>query len=382
MAELFFVPEFIISGRGALKKSMEQMKNFGIKALVVTDEMMVKLGNVEKLTLQLEEAGIGYCIYSGVNSEPTHIMVNEGVKVYEENNCDFIIGLGGGSPIDTAKAIGAVAANGGNICEYQGKELEHESPAVAAIPTTAGTGSEATKVSIITDTDRGVKMLLSDIKLLAKLAVVDPVFTMTAPPAVTANTGIDALCHAIESYTSRKAFPLSQLYSADAVKKIFRSLPEVYANGENENARREMAEASLEAGIAFSNASVTVIHGMSRPIGALFHVPHGLSNAILLKACLPYIREGAEKELCELAWAAGVYEGKLYAEGADFFIKAVTDMLIELDIPDMADLGVTKDEFFEKIDKMTKDAMDSGSPLNCKNIPTESDIKTLYGKLY
>lgn len=382
MANVFFVPKFIVSGEGALHMSMDNMKEFGKKALIVTDDMMIKLGNVGKLTDELDGAGIEYAIYSGVNSEPTHTMVNEGIEIYNEGGCDFLIAIGGGSPMDTAKAIGAVITNGGNICDYQGKKLDNELPPIVAIPTTAGTGSEATRVSIIADTDRGIKLLISDIKLLASLAVVDPVFTMTAPPAVTANTGVDALCHAIESYTSNKAFPMSKLFSKAAVKKIFDHLPTAYADGSNVEARREMAEAATQAGIAFSNASVTVIHGMSRPIGALFHVPHGLSNAMLLKVCLPYIREGAEVELYELAKEIGAYNGENTAEGADAFVAATNELLAKLNIQSPADFGIDKDEFFAQIDKMAHDGLGSGSPANCKNIPTEDQLKEMYKALW
>lgn len=382
MANVFFVPKFIVSGEGALHMSMDNMKEFGKKALIVTDDMMIKLGNVGKLTDELDGAGIEYAIYSGVNSEPTHTMVNEGIEIYNEGGCDFLIAIGGGSPMDTAKAIGAVITNGGNICDYQGKKLDNELPPIVAIPTTAGTGSEATRVSIIADTDRGIKLLISDIKLLASLAVVDPVFTMTAPPAVTANTGVDALCHAIESYTSNKAFPMSKLFSKAAVKKIFDNLPTAYADGSNVEARREMAEAATQAGIAFSNASVTVIHGMSRPIGALFHVPHGLSNAMLLKVCLPYIREGAEVELYELAKEIGAYNGENTAEGADAFVAATNELLAKLNIQSPADFGIDKDEFFAQIDKMAHDGLGSGSPANCKNVPTEEQLKEMYKALW
>ena len=382
MANVFFVPKFIVSGEGALHMSMDNMKEFGKKALIVTDDMMIKLGNVGKLTDELDGAGIEYAIYSGVNSEPTHTMVNEGIEIYNEGGCDFLIAIGGGSPMDTAKAIGAVITNGGNICDYQGKKLDNELPPIVAIPTTAGTGSEATRVSIIADTDRGIKLLISDIKLLASLAVVDPVFTMTAPPAVTANTGVDALCHAIESYTSNKAFPMSKLFSKAAVKKIFDHLPTAYADGSNVEARREMAEAATQAGIAFSNASVTVIHGMSRPIGALFHVPHGLSNAMLLKVCLPYIREGAEVELYELAKEIGAYNGDNTAEGADAFVAATNELLAKLNIQSPADFGIDKDEFFAQIDKMAHDGLGSGSPANCKNVPTEDQLKEMYKALW
>ena len=383
MANLFFIPEYIISGENALKMSTEYMKSFGKKALIVTDQMMVQLGNVKKLTDALDEIGVLYIIYSGINCEPTHTMIDEGVEIYKKEECNFLIGIGGGSPIDSMKAIGAVVSNGGSICDYMGKKIEHKLPYLCAIPTTAGTGSEATKVSIITNTNTGVKMLLSDPKLMADLAVVDPIFTITVPPGVTAATGVDALTHAIEAYTSLKAFSMSDIYAVSAVKKIFENIYEVYTNGTNEKARREMAIAALEAGIAFSNASVTIVHGMSRPIGALFHVPHGLSNAMLLNVCLKYIKPGATARLCELAKAIGVFrQGMTPDEGALAFVMATTALLRTLDIKTLKQFGINKDEFFKEIPKMAEDALISGSPLNTRRTPNKDDIMELYKQLW
>jgi len=344
---------------------------------------MVKLENVKKLTDALDAVNVSYVIYSKVNSEPSHTMVDDGVEIYKNEGCDFLVGIGGGSPMDTAKAIGAVITNGGSIRDYMGKKIENKLPFIVAIPTTAGTGSEATKVSIITNTESNVKMLLSDPKLIADLAIIDPVFTITVPPSVTAATGVDALTHALESYTSKKAFPLSELFSVSAIKKIYQNLYEVYSNGSNIFARRNMAIASLEAGIAFSNASVHIIHGMSRPIGALFHVPHGLSNAMLLKVCLPYIKDGATERLCNLAKEIGVYqEGMTTDEGADAFVTAINILLDKLNLQTPEEYKIDKDEFFKQIPKMTTDAIASGSPGNAINTPSEEVIQELYKKLW
>lgn len=383
MANLFFVPQFIITGENALKMSAEHFKGFGRKALIVTDDMMVKLGNVKKMTDILDEIEVSYVIYSGINREPTHTMIDEGVDIYRREGCDFLIGIGGGSPIDAMKAIGAVATNGGSITEYMGKKLEKELPPTCAIPTTAGTGSEATKVSIITNTDTGVKMLLSDPKLMVRLAVVDPVFTLTLPPDVTAATGIDALTHAIEAYTSAKAFSMSDIYALSAVKRIFEYLLEAYTNGSNVKARTEMAIAALEAGIAFSNSSVTIVHGMSRPIGALFHVPHGLSNAMLLEVCLDYLKPGAISRLSRLAKAIGVHRpGMTAEEDAHAFVTATKALLRALNIKTPEEYGIDRKEFFRQIPKMAEDALISGSPLNTRRTPNKDDIMELYKKLW
>lgn len=383
MANLFSIPQYIFSGENALQMSGQHIKSYGKKALIVTDDIMVKLGNVGKLTDTLNDIGVSYVIYSGINSEPTHSMIDEGVDIYKKEKCEFLIGIGGGSPMDSMKAIGAVVTNGGSICDYMGKVIEHALPPTIAIPTTAGTGSEATKVSIITNTNTNVKMLLNDPKLMANIAIVDPVFTLTAPPAVTAATGVDALTHAIEAYTSLKAFSMSDIYAVSSVKRIFDNIYEVYSNGSNLQARREMAIASLEAGIAFSNASVTIVHGMSRPIGAMFHVPHGLSNAMLLKVCLPFIKPGATARLNNLAKEIGVYrQGMTADEGADAFVTATIALLRTLSIQTPAEFGISREEFFKAIPKMASDALASGSPGNTRRIPNQEEIEELYRKLW
>lgn len=383
MANLLSIPQYIIAGQGALDLSTEHLSRLGKKALIVTDDMMVKLGNVKKLTDVLEANGISYDVYSGINGEPTHSMIDEGVEIYKNGAFDFLIGIGGGSPMDSMKAIGAVSTNGGSIRDYMGKKLIHPLPPTCAIPTTAGTGSEATKVSIITNTDTGVKMLLSDPKLMATIAIIDPVFTLTAPPAVTAATGVDALTHAVEAYTSRKAFSLSDIYALSAVERIFGNIKEAYTNGSNIKAREEMAIAALEGGIAFSNASVTIVHGMSRPIGALFHVAHGLSNAMLLNVCLDFLKEGAVERLCHLAEVVGVFRsGMTPEEGADAFVAAVKELIHALNISTLEEYGIDKEEFFKQIPKMAEDALISGSPQNTRRTPSKDVIMDLYKKLW
>lgn len=383
MANLFLIPQNIISGENAIQMSVDYMDAYGEKPLIVTDEAMIKFGNVQKLTDELDKIGKKYVVFPGINTEPTHTMIDEGVKIYNEEGCDFLIGIGGGSPMDAMKAIGAVATNGGSITEYMGKVIEKKLPFLVAIPTTAGTGSEATKVSIITNTETDVKMLLSDAKLMADLAVIDPVLTLTVPPEVTVATGVDALTHAIEAFTSIKAFDMTDFFAKSAVEKIFENIYEVYTNGDNISARREMAIAALEAGIAFSNASVTIVHGMSRPIGALFGVPHGQSNAMLLSVCLKYLKPGAESRLAELAKVIGVFrQGMTNAEAADAFVTATVALLRTLKVKTIQDSGVTEKKFFKYIPKMASDALASGSPGNTRRTSSQEDIENLYKELW
>lgn len=383
MANKFTMPGKIFCGAGSLEAALPELESLGKRALIVTDEVMVKLGNLSKVTGLLERCGIPYHVYDRVGGEPTDAMVEQGLALYRERGCDFLIALGGGSPLDAMKAIAALSVNGGHLRDYMGRELSGPLPPMAAIPTTAGTGSEATKFTIITDTEQDVKMLLRGDVLMPDLAVIDPQFTVTAPPSITAATGLDALTHAIEAYTSRKAQPMSDTFALSAVKRIFKNLPAAFHTGDNVTAREEMSLAALEAGIAFNNASVTIVHGMSRPIGALFHVPHGISNAMLLHECLAFALDGAAERFADLAAAIGVSkEGAGQRENAGAFLRAVEGLCRELEIPTLERYGIDRERFFSLTDKMAGDALASGSPANTRREVTKADILGIYEALW
>ncbi len=385
MSSNFIMPKQIISGKNALESddAKNVLQRAGKKALVVTDQVMVDLGNCAKVESVLNELDIAYTLYAGITGEPTDVMIEEGLKVYLENKCDFLIALGGGSPIDSMKAIAALIENHNNISDYMGNVIDVCVPEMIAIPTTSGTGSEATQFTIITDTKKDIKMLLKGKCLMPSLAIIDPQFTMTAPAFVTAATGLDALCHAVEAYTSKKAQTMTDTFALSAVKRIFENLPKAYHNGSDENARIEMSVAALEAGIAFNNASVTIIHGMSRPIGALFHVAHGISNAMLMKECLGFALPGAYDRFGRLGREIGAATGEDNSrQAAEKFLGAVLDLTRELQIPTLEQYGIDKDKFFKMIDKMAADAMDSGSPSNTIRDVTKDDIVEIYKKLW
>ncbi len=383
MAREFIMPGHIISGPGALEQAGTWFASFGKNAFIVTDQMMIQLGNCQKLEEVLKAHGVDYYIFSEITGEPTDLMVKKGLAAYKEQSCDFLIALGGGSAIDAMKAVASLAESGGEISDYMGKEIQVKTPPMAAIPTTAGTGSEATQFTIITDTEKDIKMLLKGRVLMPDMAVIDARFTMTAPPKITAATGLDALCHGIEAYTSRKAQPMSDTFALSAVKRIFRYLPKAYRDGKDQEAREQMALAALEAGIAFNNSSVTVIHGMSRPIGALFHVAHGLSNAMLMKECLAFALSGAKERFGDLGRAVGVAsENDTDEEAGRKFLAGVEALVKELDIPDLEGAGIQREKFFELIDKMAHDAMESGSPQNTMRDITEEEVKEIYKKLW
>ena len=383
MAKEFIVPGLIITGSGALELAESELGKLGRKAMIVTDKVMLQLGNCEKVENALKNQGIEYTIYSEIVGEPTDVMIENGLEQYKKEACDFLVALGGGSPIDSMKAIGSLVADGGSISDYRGKNIDVAMPPMAAIPTTAGTGSEATQFTIITDTKKDIKMLLKGKVLMPSLAIIDPRFTMTAPPEITAATGLDALCHAVEAYTSNKAQTLSDTFAMSAVKRIFKYLPAAFHDGGNEEARIQMSVAALEAGIAFNNASVTLIHGMSRPIGALFHVAHGLSNAMLLKVCLTYALPGAYDRFAELGRITGVATSEdSDREASEKFLAATTRLAEELETPGLEQFGIEKKAFFEAIEKMAHDAMESGSPQNTRRTITLADIEQLYKELW
>lgn len=383
MSNLFLMPRYIFTGEGALDKAGDKIKSLGSKALIITDDVMVKLGSINNVTNLLEKNNVKFSVYHEVNGEPTDIMVDNGIKKYKEENCDFLIALGGGSPIDTMKAIGAMITNPGSINDYLGKVIEKETPPLVAIPTTAGTGSEATQFTIITDTKKNIKMLLKGPYLIPTVAVVDPIFTMTSPKSVTSATGLDALTHAIESYTSKLAQPMSEIFSISAVKKIFNNLHEAYNNGSNVEARTEMSIAALQAGIAFNNSSVTIVHGMSRPIGAIFHVPHGLSNAMLLTDCLKFALSGAPDKFCDLAKIVGIYkDGMSDMEAGQTFIDGVGKLCSDLHVQTLEEFGADRTKFFNSLDKMAGDALDSGSPQNTRREVKKEDIINIYKGLW
>ena len=382
MANTFLTPKTIVSGNNALDASSSQLSSFGKKAFVVTDATMVKLGNADSLLKVLDKEGIEYSVFPEVNFEPNDLIVKQGAEAYKASGCDFLIALGGGSPIDTAKAISILLASDAALSSYMGKIIDIERPGLVAIPTTAGTGSEATKFTIINDTETKVKMLLTGPCLIPDLAIIDPMFTISAPKSVTAHTGIDALCHALESYTSRKAQPLSDTFALSAIKRIFGNLRTCYNEGNNTEARIQMSLAALEAGISFNNSSVTIVHGMSRPMGALFHVPHGLSNAMLLKECMDFAVKGAYDRFADVSRYLGLSDSTDDKEAAEVFLKELSSLLYDLHVPTMSEYGIDKEEYFSNIDKMAHDAFASGSPSNTIRETSVEDMKELYKQIY
>lgn len=379
----FVIPNHTVVGTNVLGEAAPLLKKMGNKAFIVTGRHVAVSDMMKQLTALLDENGIDCVIFDGITGEPTDTMIENGVEMLKSSGCDFIIGIGGGSPLDSAKAIAAMAVNEGSIADYNGKEITGEILPLAAIPTTAGTGSEATKFTVITDSEKGIKMLLKGDVLVPKLAIVDSSFTVGAPKSVTSATGLDALTHAVEAYTSRKAFSMTDTLAVSAVKRIMKYLPIAYKEPDNALAREQMSIAALEAGICINNSSVTIVHGMSRPIGALFHVPHGMSNAMLLKECLRFAVSGAYEKFANLGRETGVASDSDSDEtAAEKFIDSLQNICDVCEIPTLEQYGIDRDEYYSKISKMATDAVASGSPANTVKEVTVDDCIEIYKKLY
>ena len=379
----FVIPNHTVVGTNVLGEAAPLLKKMGNKAFIVTGRHVAVSDMMKQLTALLNENGIGCVIFDGITGEPTDTMIENGVEMLKSSGCDFIIGIGGGSPLDSAKAIAAMAVNEGSIADYNGKEITGEILPLAAIPTTAGTGSEATKFTVITDSEKGIKMLLKGDVLVPKLAIVDSSFTVGAPKSVTSATGLDTLTHAVEAYTSRKAFSMTDTLAVSAVKRIMKYLPIAYREPDNSLAREQMSIAALEAGICINNSSVTIVHGMSRPIGALFHVPHGMSNAMLLKECLSFAVSGAYEKFANLGRETGVASDSDSDEtAAEKFIDSLQNICDVCEIPTLEQYGIDRDEYYSKISKMATDAVASGSPANTVKEVTVDDCIEIYKKLY
>lgn len=372
-------------GSGAADQVGEQCQKRGFKkGLIVTDKIMQNLGVVNQIAEVLGRSNIQTAVYAGVNSEPVVEYVQEGLQIYQQQGCDFLLGLGGGSPIDAAKAIAVMVTNPGSIEQYKGiGKITNPGVPLVAIPTTAGTGSEATVYTVITDTKTDVKMLIGSPYLMPDIAVVDPLLTISSPPGVTAATGIDALVHAIEAYVSVKAQPMADIFCLSAIELIAQNIRQAWSNGNNRDAREKVMLGALQAGIAFSNSSVALVHGMSRPIGAHFHIAHGVSNAALLAVVTEFSLIGDPVRYGHVAKAMGERtEGLSLMEAADLAVKAIRRLISDIKIPSLRALGVEEAALIELAPEMADAAIDSGSPANNPRKPTKQEIIELYRLAY
>ena len=377
----FTTPEKLLMGTNVVAQASDVFNKVGRHALIVTGPNVGKSTMIATLERTLDRDRVKYTVIDTIKGEPTTSMIAQGVEAYRESGADFIIGLGGGSPLDAAKAISAMTTLEGSIEDYKGQDIDVPLPPVVCVPTTSGTGSEVTRYTIITDDKSGVKMLLQGKSMLPKVAMVDFTFANGCPPHITTATGLDALTHAIEAFISINAQPLSDALALSAIKRIFRYLPTAYRNGSDQRARRELSIAATQAGIAINNSSVTLIHGMSRPLGSMFKVPHGLGNAMILHTCLDDMEMAARHNLARIATYLRIHAVD-EIDASEKFVQEVDTLLSRLDVPSLKEYGIDEKAYLSAIPRMTLDAIASGSPSHAPREYTADDIASLYRKAF
>lgn len=385
MSASIALPRIMRIGAGAVADIGDVVTTLGLsRPLVVTDSFLVGTGAAEQMIKNLEAAGLSPRLFDGTVPDPTTASLEAGLNALREHDSDSIIGFGGGSPMDTAKALGLLGRQGGEMRDYKSPR-NNVGPAlpIIAVPTTAGSGSEATQFTVISDSENDEKMLCPGLAFLPLAAVIDYELTVSMPPRLTADTGVDALTHAIEAYVSKKANPFSDSLALVAIGAIGRVLRRAYTDGQDTEAREQMMLAATQAGIAFSNSSVALVHGMSRPIGAHFHVAHGLSNAMLFPAVTAFSVRAAESRYADCARALGVAaEHDSDASAADHLVEALTDLCRAVEVPTPKAYGIDKARWDELTPLMAEQALASGSPNNNPRVPTEAEIRGLYAQIY
>lgn len=354
------------------------------KPCIITDKTMVSLGYADRLIQILGEHGFQAGVFDETEPEPGDLSVYKGVEHVNQHQYDCLIALGGGSAIDSAKAIALLVSHGGKMRDYKMPYVVSEkSLPLIAIPTTAGTGSETTKVVVISDAQSDEKMLCMGPGLIPQAAVIDYELTLSLPPRVAADTGIDALTHAIEAYVSRKANLFSDQQAIGAMKLMAPNLIEAVKTPDNIAAKEAMMLGATLAGIAFSNASVALVHGMSRPLGVHFHIPHGMGNAMLLPAITEYSVKGAPRRYAECAVYMGLTNEQATSEQAhNSLITYLKELNQVLEVPSLKQFGVNKQDYFEKIPLMAEQAEASGSPANNPKLASQQEMMALYKALW
>lgn len=385
MSTQIILPRILQVGAGASNEAGTILNSLGCqRPLIVTDNMMVQLGYVSRLQESLEGSAISADIFADTVPEPTVKSIQAGVDKVRQGDYDSIIAIGGGSPIDSAKAIAILGKYGGVMRDYKFPRVVNEPGLpIIAIPTTAGTGSECTKVTIITDETNDEKMLCVGIGFMPTAALVDYSLTLSLPPRTTADTGIDALTHAMEAYVSKKASLYSDSQAIAAMKLLAPNLRTVFHQGDNAAAREQMMLGATLAGVAFSNASVALVHGMSRPIGAFYHVPHGLSNAMLLPAVTEFSIPAAAERYADCARAMGVAAiDDSDAVANNKLMDELYAINAELQVPSPEQFGIDRDHFFNNLEVMAEQALASGSPGNNPRVPSADEIIQIYRQLW
>lgn len=352
----------LLEGAGSILNLPDLVKSKGLrKVLVVTDKQLMNLHLLDPLFSKLEESGVEYVVYDGVQPNPTIPNIEEAKDLYIKNGCEGVIAFGGGSSMDCAKAAAArVVKPNQTVRQMRGQlKVRKKLPPFFAVPTTAGTGSEVTVAAVVTDPDTHEKNAINDMCLRPKYAVLDPELTVGLPPHITSTTGMDALTHAVEAYIGKSNVKSTIEYSEKAVKLIFDNIEKVYNNGKDIEARGNMLKGSYYAGLAFTRAYVGYVHAIAHNLGGLYGTPHGLANAVILPYVLDYYGESAYPQLAKLADIAGVSEpGMSTADKAKAFIAAIRKLNESMNIPSKFDMIKEED-----IPTLVERALKEGNPL-------------------
>ncbi len=380
------VPRYMQIGKGSLNqlpeiiKTLEPIKSF----LIVTDKQMVEFGYVKKLQEILDKAGLKSNIFDDTIPDPTDSVVLEGINCLEKFENEAVIGFGGGSPIDTAKAIAAMAKHSKNIQDYKPPStFDKQGLPIIAIPTTAGTGSEVTHHSVIIDSKNNEKISCRGEGFVPTCAIVDYDLTLSKPRRLTIDSAIDTLTHGIEAYVSKKATLFSDRMALDTIRLVTQNIYAVDKDPKDLKAREGLMLAATLGGLAFSNASICLVHGMSRPLGSNFKVPHGLSNAMLLPTITEYSIDHAKKRYADCSRAGNF---SLLDDDDDTacekLIKGLYKMNKDFDVPSMKKFGIDEKNFEEMLENMATDAEISGAPNLNPRVPSVNEMIDLYGKAW
>jgi alcohol dehydrogenase class IV len=384
MSAAIYLPQILRIGGGVSKELPQAMADLGVsRPLIITDPFIASNGYLDQLYEVLESNGIEYGVFSDCVPDPTVESINAGLAAWQSGNYDCAVGFGGGSSMDSAKAIAVLAKHGGTMRDFKVPNAVPKGFPIIAVPTTAGTGSEATRATVITDTATNEKMLCMGIGLIPEAALVDFELTVSMPYRLTADTAIDSLCHAMEAYVSKKANPFTDNIALTAMAVIAKNVRAACEQPANVDAREKLMLAATQAGIAFSNSSVTLIHGMSRPIGAFYHVPHGLSNAMLMPAVTEYSLPGATKRYADCARVMDLASNTDSDTGAGVkLLDGLYKLNEDLAVPTPKGFGIDADDYHGNLQIMAEQALASGSPNNNPLVPTADEIISLYQKVY
>jgi alcohol dehydrogenase class IV len=382
----FDTPSRMLFGAGSRLRLGEELHRIPVsRTLLVTDRRLQELGPIQIFEDQLKRERIEATVFSDVQPDPTDQNVLAGLECLRSCGAEAIIAIGGGSVIDAAKVIGVAATNLQPLSAFQGYgKIAKRGLPLIVVPTTAGTGSEATKAAVITDTQRQVKMMMLDANLMPRVSIVDYELSLTMPVELTAHVGVDTLVHGIEAFVSRRANAMTDPLAISCIQLTARHLLTAYREPNNRAARKAMALAACQGGMAFSNSSVCLVHGMSRPIGAIFHVAHGLSNAVLLSAVTRYSLPGSPQRYARISHEMGFSSADANDERAgELLVEGLEKWNGQLGVPRLRDVVKTERSVFEShLRKMADDALASGSPQNNPVVPSAEEIMELYRRAW